>query len=501
MILSHEHRFVFIKNQKVAGTSIELFLAQHCGPDDVITTRGGPFQNAQRTEVHAPAHLIRKQVGGRIWADYFTFCFDRDPVSKTISAYHYKMASLPNCPDQKRVFLDQFAPFYFSDAVRYFDPSGVMVDFVGSYARLSDDLGEACKQIPLPFDGTLTAAAKSSFKSITKQPFDVDNALKQALADAHALEASVYPWMAVPGFEPSGPAVLDWCWARVCFETGDLDGARDRLAAGLKKDPKHASSWLLLAQINRRQDRLTEAVDAIGQAVAFAPESVKSASYETLILMDAGDRDGAVAALNRAAELSPDNPHLASQRAGLLRKLGQKTAAGEALELAASAYDPTTFKWLEKMVKAACLKGNPDDGLRLVKEHMAGSRSDPNLDLANRPLNRPPDALDKLSAPIANEYSKLDRTADAWPLLRDPVVLDYDGGRSLAVLIRSHMRARRTKPAHEAIQWGLKHDPWHDAFYKSAQDCLNKAPDSGLQKQLDERLAEFGQSGADDQIR
>ena len=37
MIVSHEHRFIFLKTKKTAGTSLELALSQLCGPDDVIT--------------------------------------------------------------------------------------------------------------------------------------------------------------------------------------------------------------------------------------------------------------------------------------------------------------------------------------------------------------------------------------------------------------------------------------------------------------------------------
>lgn len=37
MIISFKHRFIFIKTAKTAGTSIELELSKHCGPDDVIT--------------------------------------------------------------------------------------------------------------------------------------------------------------------------------------------------------------------------------------------------------------------------------------------------------------------------------------------------------------------------------------------------------------------------------------------------------------------------------
>lgn len=37
MILSHRHRFIFIKGIKVAGTSVEIALSQICGDDDIIT--------------------------------------------------------------------------------------------------------------------------------------------------------------------------------------------------------------------------------------------------------------------------------------------------------------------------------------------------------------------------------------------------------------------------------------------------------------------------------
>ena len=37
MIVSHKHKFIFLKTKKTAGTSIELALSRLCGPADVIT--------------------------------------------------------------------------------------------------------------------------------------------------------------------------------------------------------------------------------------------------------------------------------------------------------------------------------------------------------------------------------------------------------------------------------------------------------------------------------
>jgi hypothetical protein len=38
MIISHKHKFIFIKPQKTAGTLIELMLSRICGVKDIIST-------------------------------------------------------------------------------------------------------------------------------------------------------------------------------------------------------------------------------------------------------------------------------------------------------------------------------------------------------------------------------------------------------------------------------------------------------------------------------
>ena len=74
MILSHEHKFIFLGTKKTAGTSIELALSELCGPDDVITplTREDEARRAgqgrpelaatQLVEVTAPAEMRLVQI-------------------------------------------------------------------------------------------------------------------------------------------------------------------------------------------------------------------------------------------------------------------------------------------------------------------------------------------------------------------------------------------------------------------------------------------------------
>jgi hypothetical protein len=98
MIISHEHKFIFLKTKKTAGTAIEAALSELCGPSDVITPyreeseqdrKGLPPQNyridhpLQRPLIrgvdapralhhpsvgyyeHIPASRVRDYVGGR----------------------------------------------------------------------------------------------------------------------------------------------------------------------------------------------------------------------------------------------------------------------------------------------------------------------------------------------------------------------------------------------------------------------------------------------------
>jgi hypothetical protein len=37
MIVSHRHKFIFVKGAKVGGTSVEIALSAICGPDDIVT--------------------------------------------------------------------------------------------------------------------------------------------------------------------------------------------------------------------------------------------------------------------------------------------------------------------------------------------------------------------------------------------------------------------------------------------------------------------------------
>lgn len=110
MIISHKHRFVFVKTTKTAGTSVEIALSRHCGPEDVLSKLipkdeairlAKTGRTAQNDKVvlkdgsssvivnHNRARKAARYLGPRRYQDYFSFAFERNPFDRVVSAYFY----------------------------------------------------------------------------------------------------------------------------------------------------------------------------------------------------------------------------------------------------------------------------------------------------------------------------------------------------------------------------------------------------------------------------
>ncbi|RYB88975.1 hypothetical protein EUA06_17860 [Nocardioides glacieisoli] len=118
MICSHRHRFVFVKTRKTAGTSLEIALSRHCGPDDIVTrispadeelraaAGGVPPQNddtSPSSYAHMGARRVVKVIGRETWDDYFTFAVERNPFDVVASSWRYSA--------RKPSFTKSFAEF------------------------------------------------------------------------------------------------------------------------------------------------------------------------------------------------------------------------------------------------------------------------------------------------------------------------------------------------------------------------------------------------------
>jgi hypothetical protein len=174
VIISHKYRFIFAKRPKTAGTSIELLLSPLCGPDDVVTPLNQPeegheprnyesFQKESASAGGMPASFLAEYLSD-YWNQYFSFCVERNPWDKLVSAYHFHLG-LPNVnPDLSfRTFLPLGMKAY--GARDYTDDKGrVLVHRVLRYEHLDAELATVLRQLGIPFSGSLRVRAKGSYR-------------------------------------------------------------------------------------------------------------------------------------------------------------------------------------------------------------------------------------------------------------------------------------------------------------------------------------------------
>ncbi len=126
MIVSHRHKFIFIKPHKVAGTSVEVNLAKYCGPKDIITAvapyrpsvDGTPYNHEPQNDFgyyeHANIQAAKLRLSNKIWNSYFKFSVARNPWDVVVSFYYNKKHAHEGGRTSLNPFRESFfEPFFF----------------------------------------------------------------------------------------------------------------------------------------------------------------------------------------------------------------------------------------------------------------------------------------------------------------------------------------------------------------------------------------------------
>jgi hypothetical protein len=124
MLISHQHRFIFLKTQKTAGTAIEIVLRAVMDPGDVNTPISSADERLNRQLGHlGPRHYraplgrysyhdwlrlicrgrlkkrfynhmsaaqVRAEVSRAVWDNYLKISVERNPFDKAISSYYWR---------------------------------------------------------------------------------------------------------------------------------------------------------------------------------------------------------------------------------------------------------------------------------------------------------------------------------------------------------------------------------------------------------------------------
>ena len=185
MIISHKYNYIFIKNRKVAGTSVEIYLNKFRGSKDIFTPistwhknhvpqnykgytnilnellktnfrykkrtiteflKGNKFWN------HMPALLVKNRIDSEIWGNYFKFAIERNPWDKAVSQYFWLKKINKNQDLQFEKYLSN--RFFPSDYRKYSDLEGKIDNFPHRETKSIKDLFSDFVVIPNQYSVT-----------------------------------------------------------------------------------------------------------------------------------------------------------------------------------------------------------------------------------------------------------------------------------------------------------------------------------------------------------
>ena len=227
MIISHAHRFIFLKTEKCAGTSIELALSQICGPDDVITRVSPEDENARvgrgpqhemiPAQYRVPSWRMKRLLGrsparsGTVYFNHMTAAalrramdpdvFDsyrkvtvvRNPWDQEVSLYYWLTRN-----ERRRPSFDSFVQTPSRRSQRknfdiYAIEGRIVADVVLNYERLADDFSAFVASLgvgsapPLPY-------AKAGHRPCAQRDYrsHYTNDTRDIVARRHASEIEAF---------------------------------------------------------------------------------------------------------------------------------------------------------------------------------------------------------------------------------------------------------------------------------------------------------------------
>lgn len=165
MLISYEHKFIFVHIYKVAGTSITKALERFAHKPTLISSFLIRLGIRQKGHEYSPLHShstaieMKNNLPDQVFNLFFKFAFVRNPWDWQVSLYHYM---LQNSEHRYHKLINSMKDF--SEYLEWIvteekklqkdfvtDHDGkIIVDFVGKYENLVEDFDYVCKTLNIP---------------------------------------------------------------------------------------------------------------------------------------------------------------------------------------------------------------------------------------------------------------------------------------------------------------------------------------------------------------
>jgi hypothetical protein len=188
VLISHGKKFIFIKNKKCAGTSVEAFFEKYCmDPSEnyvqshfrdsqinnfgIISQRADPYNFKGHDQLKWRNHMgikeIIKHLGKKKAEEYFKFCVIRNPYDKMVSFYHHRMRVL-----DKTLTFDEWCKYRQTHCLNNYRlklDDEYKIDFYIRYEHLEDDIKKVCEKLNIDFNPNNLPKYKNNIRP--KKPY------------------------------------------------------------------------------------------------------------------------------------------------------------------------------------------------------------------------------------------------------------------------------------------------------------------------------------------
>ncbi len=187
MIISHSHKFIFIHNYKVAGSSVRAALSKFAylksTKNLVLSTLGiRPKIFCSDFPDHVKSVDIKKRMP-QLFLSYFTFGFVRNPWDWQVSLYHFAKQT-PHHFQHKfisKMNFEEYIDWRINQDLKFqkdFFSNGqgeIIVNYIGKFENLQNDFNQISNKIGIPHfslpkkNSSVRSSYKEYYTSTTKE--------------------------------------------------------------------------------------------------------------------------------------------------------------------------------------------------------------------------------------------------------------------------------------------------------------------------------------------